>query len=155
MFTVIARSVTRKGRGNNRAEKKSSVRTRKNHGEISSKKSSLNIVLREVIILVGQNMRSALDHNHGSVTHTSCDHNHAHQCLDISGPAIPMGNSHVHRSEGYVLYEYGHAHYYSALSGPSIPLKNGWHVHNWYFYTSLDNGHRHRVSGVDMPAPGI
>jgi hypothetical protein len=99
--------------------------------------------------------RSSLDHNHGSSTHTSCDHNHAHQCLDVSGPAILTGESHVHNSENWVVYEYGHAHYYQATSGPSIPTANGWHVHYWDFYTTVNNGHRHHVHGLDMPAPGI
>jgi len=99
--------------------------------------------------------RSPLDHNHGSVAHTSCDHQHTHQCLDISGPAIPTGESHVHNSENWVMYEHGHAHYYQATSGPSIPTGNGWHVHYWDFYTTVDKGHRHRVQGLDMPAPGV
>ena len=93
-------------------------------------------------------------HNHGSVTHTSCDYGHSHQCLDVTGPAIPRGESHIHNSEGWVLYEYGHAHYYQAVSGPSLSLPNGWHVHYWNFYTTVDDGHRHSVKGLDMPAPG-
>ncbi|MCO5387396.1 YmaF family protein [Desulfosporosinus sp.] len=62
-------------------------------------------------------------HNHGSVTHTSCDHGHSHQCLDVSGP--------------------------------SLPISNNFHVHDWDFYTSVDDGHRHHISGPDMPAPGV
>lgn len=94
-------------------------------------------------------------HNHGSVTHTSCDYNHSHQCLDVTGPALRTAESHVHRSAGWVLYESGHAHYYKAVSGPSLPLPNGEHVHYWDFYTTMDDGHRHRVKGTDMPAPGV
>ena len=78
-------------------------------------------------------------HNHGSVSHTSCEQGHSHQCLDVSSPEIPIADAnHVHNSEGWVLYEYGHAHYYKATSGPSIPLSNGFHVHNWNFYTTID-----------------
>ncbi len=104
---------------------------------------------------MGNMRKSPMDHNHGSVTHTSCDDNHSHQCLDVSGPAIPAGESHVHYSEGFVVYEYGHAHYYQATSGPSIPTANGSHVHYWDFYTTVNDGHRHRTKGLDMPAPGI
>ncbi|MCM1565448.1 MAG: YmaF family protein [Dehalobacter sp.] len=102
-----------------------------------------------------QTAKSPSNHNHGSSTHTSCDYGHSHQCLDISGIAIPTGDSHVHHSENFVLYEHGHTHYYKAVSSVSIPLKNGWHAHNWDFYTTVDNGHRHQISGVDMAAPGI
>lgn len=104
---------------------------------------------------MGKMRMSPLDHNHGSVTHTSCDDNHAHQCLDVSGPSIPAGESHVHNSEGWVVYEYGHAHYYQATSGPSIPIANGSHVHHWDFYTTFNDGHRHHVKGLDMSAPGV
>jgi hypothetical protein len=96
-------------------------------------------------------------HNHGSVTHTSCDRNHAHQCLDITGPAVMTADGgHVHHSESWVMYEDGHTHYYKAVSGPSMPTPNGgYHVHNWDFYTTVEGGHRHRVTGPDMPAPGV
>ena len=53
------------------------------------------------------------------------------------------------------MYYHGHAHYYKAVSGPSIAMPNNYHVHEWDFYTTLDDGHRHHVSGPDMPAPGV
>jgi len=111
--------------------------------------------LREQSKMVTYNQNS-LDHNHGSVTHTSCNHGHAHQCLDITGPAVPSPDGgHVHHSESWVMYEHGHSHYYRSISGPSLPLPNGWHVHDWDFYTTINDGHRHHISGPDMPAPGI
>lgn len=95
-------------------------------------------------------------HNHGSVTHTSCDQGHSHQCLDITGPPVPTSDGgHVHASESWVMFEHGHVHYYKAISGPSLPLPNGYHVHDWNFYTTVEDGHRHHVIGPDMPAPGI
>jgi len=40
-----------------------------------------------------------ISHNHGSVTHTSCNDEHSHQCLDITGPAVfTAEGSHVHYS---------------------------------------------------------
>ncbi len=50
---------------------------------------------------------------------------------------------------------YRHSHYYKSCSGPSLPLPNGWHVYDWDFYTTINDGHRHHVSGPNMPAPGI
>lgn len=95
-------------------------------------------------------------HNHGSVTHTSCDYGHAHQCLDVVGPAVATPNGgHIHHSEGWVMYEDGHSHYYKAISGPSLACANGYHVHNWDFYTSVNQNHKHRITGPDMPAPGV
>ena len=94
-------------------------------------------------------------HNHGSVTHTSMEDGHVHQCLDVTGPAVITGTSHVHHSSGWVVYEDGHAHYYKSVSGPSISVGKNYHVHNWDFYTTVDDGHHHRVTGPDMPAPGV
>ena len=91
-----------------------------------------------------------------TLTHTSCAKAHVHQCLDVTGPAVPTPDgSHVHHSESWVLYEHGHSHYYKSVSGPALSLPNGWHVHDWNFYTTVDAGHRHHVSGPDMPAQEI
>lgn len=78
-----------------------------------------------------------------------------HQCLDISGPPIPLqGGSHIHEVAGYVLFENGHYHYYKANSGSAISVGEGMHVHYYDFDTTENDGHRHRVKGVDQPAPG-
>ncbi|MDF2607872.1 MAG: hypothetical protein K0S34_2068 [Bacillales bacterium] len=96
------------------------------------------------------------NHNHGSVSYTSVDDGHVHQCLDVSSPPMPSqdGSSHIHYTEGYVLFDDGHNHYYQAYSGPAIPVGNGMHVHYYDFYTTVNDGHRHRVKGVDQAMPG-
>ena len=100
------------------------------------------------------NNQGFMSHNHGSVTHTSCDNDHSHQCLDITGkPVLTADGNHVHYSESFVMYEHGHTHFYKSVSSPAISLPNGYHTHNWDFYTSYDAGHRHQVRGLDMPAP--
>jgi hypothetical protein len=33
-------------------------------------------------------------------------------------------------------------------------IGDGRHVHYYDFYTTEDDGHRHRITGVDMSAPG-
>jgi hypothetical protein len=95
------------------------------------------------------------EHNHGSVNYTSVTQGHVHQCLDITGPPISsQDRSHIHEVAGYVLFENGHYHYYRAYSGAAIPVGDGMHVHYYDFNTTENDGHRHRIVGVDQPAPG-
>lgn len=95
------------------------------------------------------------NHNHGSVTYTSVDDGHVHQCLDVTHPPTPFNNNHIHYVEGYVLYEDGHVHYYEGWSGPAVAVGENMHVHFYDLYTTVDDGHRHHITGPDMPAPGI
>lgn len=59
---------------------------------------------------------------------------------------------HNHGSVTHTSCAQGHVHQCLDIIGPSVPTPDGNHVHEWDFHTTMDAGHRHHVTGPDMPA---
>ncbi len=68
---------------------------------------------------------------------------HNHRFAGVTGPVIPMGNSHVHAILTNTDFFSNHYHGIDVVTGPAINVGNGKHIHLATGTTTLDDGHIH------------
>jgi len=68
---------------------------------------------------------------------------HNHRFAGVTGPVIPMGNSHVHAILTNTDFFSNHYHGIDVVTGPAINIGNGKHIHLATGTTTLDDGHIH------------
>jgi hypothetical protein len=75
------------------------------------------------------------------------DDRHNHRVAGVTGEAIPIGNGgHVHKFRTNVDFFENHFHEVAGTTCPNIEVGNGRHVHFADVVTTIDDGHRHRLT---------
>ncbi|WP_461613221.1 YmaF family protein [Clostridium sp. Marseille-QA1073] len=68
---------------------------------------------------------------------------HNHRFAGVTGPVIPMGNSHVHAILTNTDFFSNHYHGIDVVTGPAVAVGNGKHIHLVTGVTTLNDGHIH------------
>lgn len=98
--------------------------------------------------------QSPLNHNHGSVTHTSCASLDMYinawilpdqLCPPQMAPMFTIRKARLCTSMDILTIT-------SPVQGRHYLCQTGGMYTNWDFYTTINDGHCHHVSGPDMPA---
>lgn len=88
-------------------------------------------------------------HDHTGIT--SCNDRHCHVHPGVTGPPVPYNNTHYHEIIGQTTYQDGHYHTYRAPTSTAVALPGGYHTHYASFSTSLNDEHRHEITGYVAP----